>query len=339
MAIIDVPIGAIKQKRRRTEQVLGLPESGPSSRGSTYWRRLLACPREHFLGNVLGWAPLDRTDPLEYGLLWHVLMEQLYLDMRDVQHHRYAHAVGPDTRVFETLRPFFSERGWEEGAEKIGKMLDAYLSRWYRTDLSELAVEATEETFQITLEDGFGFEWSNRMDLRGIDHSQFQKCRRHWEHKTTWRMDSELILGFRMDLQITGQTFLMTREFGEAQDGLPYLGAIVNIIARPSSTSARSREPDTAREVIQSTPTDIAAWIESMRFHQRLLATYQKMDEYPRNYNSCVRRYGRCAFFNLCQARPQDTVGSLRDEDARIRAGEASHMPGYRYANEGDSDD
>lgn len=338
MALIHVPVGQVKQKRRRVEQVLGLPESGPSSRGSTYWRRFLSCPRHHFLANVLGWTPVDRTDPLEYGLLWHVLLEQLYRDVYAVQHHTYVQSVGPDTRVFETLRPFYGEEGWQEGAEKIGVMLDAYLTRWYRLDLNGLEVEAVEETLGVGLEQGIGFEWTNRMDLRGIDHSGYQRVRRHWEHKTSWRVDVEVILGFRMDLQVTGQTFLMNMAHGEAQDA-PYHGAIVNLVSRPGSTSARAKPPDTSREAIQPTPADIAAWIESMSFQRRLLATYEKMDQWPRNYNSCVFRYGRCPFFNLCQSRPQDTVASLRDEDARIRAGETEHVPGYRYANEGDMDE
>lgn len=339
MALIDVPVGAVKQKRRRVEQVLGLPESGPSSRGSTYWRRFLSCPRHHFLANILGWTTLDRTDPLEYGLLWHVLLEQLYRDVYAVQHHTYNYPVGPDTRVFHTLRPFYAEEGWTEGAEKIGVMLDTYLTRWYRLDVSEFEVEAVEETLGVGLEHGAGFEWTNRMDLRGIDHSGFGRVRRHVEHKTTWRLDTEVILGFRMDLQVTGQTFLMDMTYGAAADGIPYHGAIVNLTSRPSSVSAKSKPPDTSREAIHPTPADIAAWIESMRFHRRLLATYEKMDEWPRNYNSCVYRYGRCPFFNLCQSRPHDTVQSLREYDAQVRAGQVEHVPGYRYANEGDMDE
>jgi len=328
----------VKQKRRRVEQVLGLPESGPSSRGSTYWRRFLACSREHFLSNILGWTPVDRTDPLEYGLLWHVLLEQLYRDIYAVQHHTYNHPVGPDTRVYDTLKPFYAEEGWSEGAEKIGVMLDTYLTRWYRQDVSELEVEAVEETLGFGFERGLGFEWTNRMDLRGIDHSTTPAVRRHWEHKTTWRLDVEVILGFRMDLQITGQAFLMTEGFGNRSDR-PYLGAVVNLTSRPSSASTRARPPDTSREAIAPSPADFAAWIESMAFQARLIATYDKLDEWPRNYNSCVRRYGRCPFFNLCQSRPQDNVSSLRAEDALIRSGQIAHPPGYRYANEGDMDE
>jgi hypothetical protein len=338
VAIIDVSLGAVKQKRRRTEQVLGLPESGPSSRGSTYWRRFLSCPREHFLSNILNWTPVDRTDPLEYGLLWHVLMEQLYLDLRAVQHHTYAYDVGPDTRVFHTLKPFYAEPGWQEGAEKIGVMLDAYVTRWYRIDLNEFEVEGVEETYGFGLEEGLGFEWTNRLDLRGIDHSQHVPVRRHVEHKTSWRVDAEVMLGFQMDLQITGQAFLMEREWGH-DISRPYAGCHVNLISRPSSVSAKAKPPDAERLHVHPTPAAYQAWIESLAFYRRLAATYEQMSEYPRNPNSCIRRYGRCPFFNLCQSRPQDTVSSLREEDERIRAGEIAHPPGYRYANEGDQDE
>lgn len=339
MAMIDVPIGAITGKRRRVEQVLGLPESGPSSRGSTYWRRLLACPREHLLANELGWVPVDRTDPLEFGLLWHYLLERLYAGMRDVQKgvHRGA---APDTTLWDDLRPFSAEPGWEEGYEKISKMLDAYLTRWYNRDLNEFEVEGIEETLSIGLEDGLGFEWSNRLDLRGIDHSLGDRVRRHMEHKSTWRMDSEVIIGFTMDLQITGQVFLMTRAYGGPdQAESPYMGCVVNLTSRPAGKTAAAKPPELHRQLAQPSPSDLEAWVESMRFWQRWKATLDKIGDYPRNYGACIRRYGRCQFFNLCQSRSDDTVSSLRDLDERIRAGEASHPPGYRYATEGDTDE
>jgi hypothetical protein len=320
------------------EEVLGLPEGGPSSRGSTFWRRLLGCPREHFLSDVLAWTPVSRTDPLEYGLLWHYLLENLYLEMQRVQRGTYNRDKAPDAYVWDLLAPFGKEVGWEEGYEKITAMLDSYLARWYQRDLNELEIEGIEETLAVGLEDGLGFEWSNRMDLRVIDHSLGDKVRRHLEHKSTWRMDSEVIIGYGMDLQITGQTFLMTRAYGPDTE-VPYMGAVVNLTSRPSSTSARAKPPENMRQLVQPSPSDLEAWADAMRFWQRWKATLEKIDDYPRNYGSCVRRYGRCQFFNLCQSRSDDTVPSLRAEDRRIRAGEASHPPGYRYANENDSDE
>lgn len=338
MALIDIPIGQITSKRRRVEQVLGLPDSGPSSRGSTYWRRLLACPREHFLANVLGWVPVDRTDPLEFGLLWHILLERLYEDMRAVQRKTYTGDKAPDAAVWDVLRPFGNEIGWEDGYEKLSKMLDAYLVRWYEKDLNEFEIEGIEETLSVSLEDGLGFEWSNRLDLRGIDHSLGDRVRRHVEHKSTWRMDSEVMIGFTMDLQIIGQVFLMGRAYGNDEEA-PYLGCFVNLVSRPAGTSSRARPPELGRQLAQPGPAELEAWVESMRFWQRWKATLDKIGDYPRNYGACVRRYGRCQFFNLCQFRPDDSVGSLRDLNDRIQAGEASHPPGYRNAVEGDTDE
>lgn len=338
MPIIDIPITRLASKRRTAEAVLGKPESGPSTRGSTYWRRLLACPREHFLGNVLGWTALNRTDPLEFGLLWHYILEELYAGMAQVQKGVIL-PESPESAAWRVLKPFDGEPGYEEGYPKLSNMLDNYLSRWYQTDLQNWEIQSIEETLAVSLEEGLGFEWSNRLDLVVVDHSLGDRVLRHVEHKTTYRMDGEVIIGYGMDLQIIGQTFLCARKYEKSQE--PYLGAVVNLISRPylnSSGEARS-SADQHRMLVQPSPSDIEAWEQSMRFWQRWKATLEQIDTYPRNLNACVRRYGRCTFFNLCQSRPDDSVSSLRDLDERIRAGEASHPPGYRAAGGNDDEE
>ncbi len=147
MTIIHVPLEQVQGKRRRAEEVLGLPESGPSARGSTYWRRLLGCPREHFLANVLGWVPVDRTDPLEFGLIWHWALEELYRGLAEAQKGESLGAESPEVRAWRKVKPFDGEPGYEEGWVKLSNMLDSYLARWYALDSQQWEIEAIEERY------------------------------------------------------------------------------------------------------------------------------------------------------------------------------------------------
>jgi hypothetical protein len=334
---VYLPIAPPPKKLKRMEEIVGIPDSGPSSRGSTYWRRVLSCPREHFLANVLGWTEEHRTEALEVGLAWHYVLENLYRDIQKLQRGQHL-PESPEKRAFELLRPFVEELTWSEVSPKLTEMLEVYLQRWYQRDLKTFEVLEVEATYQIPLDDGLGFEWSNRLDVVGIDHFSGTPVLRNKEHKSTYRVSEETMSGFQMDQQVLGQAFLMSYYADHPAAISPaYEGVEVNMVERPYSVSARSKAPVVERFIVHPTDAAYAAWMESMKFFQRLLVTYEVMDQYPRNYAQCTRKYGKCPFFGLCQSRPQDSVQSLRELDQAAREGSAALPPGIRRATYNDS--
>lgn len=71
---------------------------GPSSRGSTYWRRELQCAREGLLANELSWVPSQLSEALDMGLLWHLALERFYKARMKAQQDmlsRIQMALGP----------------------------------------------------------------------------------------------------------------------------------------------------------------------------------------------------------------------------------------------------
>jgi len=317
-------------ERRAPEEVLGLEWSSPSARGSTYWRRVQQCAREHMLANEVRLAPKRRSDPLDVGLVWHYALEAYY---RGIQLHQQGQSldVAPDVAAFKVLQPFAGEPGWGKFHDQLSKMLDSYLDTYHGKDRWEIL--AVEETLEIGIDVGYGFEYSSRFDLWVVDHSLRQRATRHVEHKSASSLDGNTISGYLLDQQILGQIWLAEKCLDhEAYADAPYLGAYVNITTKPRAESGKTSIPQHVRIPVSPSEQQLLEWENAMRYWyaQREFAGQHGN---PPNYGLCVRRYGRCAFFNLCQARP------ALDGLVELRATKADLPEGYRWGNRWDDEE
>lgn len=308
---------------RSPEQVLGLADSGASRRGSTYWRRVMACPREHYLASELGWARERRSKALDFGLLWHYCLENYYRTIQQGQEGKVT-ADEPTTAAFRVLENFASEPGWTEGYETISRMLKSYFEEYDRLDPQRWEIVDIECTLEVPLEVGFGFEYTSRLDLDVIDHGHNDRVLRHIEHKSASALDTNTISGYTQDLQTIGQVWLHDKCVDK--DAYPvYLGGIVNV-------TTKAKEPKNARLPVQPSEGQLESWERSMRFWYRFRDTLPSVD-YPQNYGACVRRYGRCDFFDLCGSTPDISPNDLFQITKKAKAGEGTLLPGYRFAN------
>lgn len=323
MAIIETAVGNVQVARVPPEQVLGLPESGASSRGSTFWRRVLTCPREHFLANKLKWAPKQRSKPLDFGLVWHHLLETYYgAIQRQQQKTAAASEEDPTTQAFRELEKFSNADGWDEGYETMTRMLTSYFELYDKDDRNKWEIVGIENLLEVGLDAGTGFEYSSRLDLTIVDHSYNDRVLRHVEHKSASTLDANTVSGYTQDLQVLGQVWLQTT-VPSALD-LPYLGAVVNISTK-AKTTKHGRFP------AQPSEAQLEAWAASMQFWQRY-AWMLESQNFPQNTAHCVRKYGRCSYFDLCQSQPSAGPEQLVQITKKHLAGEGPLAPGFKVA-------
>lgn len=329
MPVIDVPVNELLldgSRRRRAEEVLGYPESGPSARGSTYWRRVLSCSREHLLANELGWTHERRPDALDFGLVWHFVLEALYRGLQARQHNQ-PHAEAPDVEAFRVIECYAKESGWETGYATISRMLNAYCERWWTRDQNEWQILDVECEVGVSLADGFGFAYTSRLDLAIIDHqTRRTPLGRLVEHKSSIDLRPDILTGYTQDLQVLGQVWLGERCIDWAHYGVPFMGSIVNI-------TSKEKVPGNERMLVHPRREHMAAFEESMRYWETHRAAHDVAGAYPRNYANCTRKFGRCAFFDFCASQPDVTAAAARAHHARVRAGEAEMPSSLRAAS------
>lgn len=307
-------------ERRSVGEVLGIP-SGPSRRGSTYWSRLLRCPREFYLASKLHWGSTRSTDALDGGLIWHHMLEIFYrdrlawqekcrqesggkIDRRDP--HYLAGNPNAGRRLFEALAPFAGEGGYEELYGLLERMADVYLHRWF--DMWEiLAVEHTVEQQLAGTPNTPPFEFSTRLDAVVLDWSGAEPCLRIIEHKSTYRMDGDVLEGYQQDFQVLGQVWLVERGV-DLRRYPPFLGTIVNVVSR-------TKNPSAERILVQPWASSLASWERSLRYQVSLMPQHEAAG-WPKNYSSCVRRFGKCEFFELCRSFPDLEPDALAARDA-----------------------
>ena len=314
MAVVSIGPTDEELNRRPPDEVLGI-QSGPSRRGSTYWNRLLHCPFEHYLGNVLGLHSRWPNDPLDTGIIWHYALEGYYrhvmgwqdkcraqagatLDPRDPHFLRGADRDA-QASAFTNVKPVSTESGYERIWVKIERMLDTYFTRW-QSDLWEIVdVETTLETA------AHGFDYSSKLDLFIIDRQGAEPFLRVVETKSTFRLDSFVMDGYTLDLQTLGQVYVvwMTIDFAAYP---AFMGSYISI------TSKHEKVPLTERVPFNPTPDALDVFTRSMKELNRLPVLYDEM-KYPKNFAQCTRRYGRCEFFNICRNQPGWTAERLSD--------------------------
>lgn len=298
------------------EDVLPGKNGGASPRGSTYWGRVQSCPREHLLGNLMRWEPVPRAHALDFGLLWHHLLESYYttlqLNQRGVQT-----PFTPDRVAFSALQPFRDPPGWGEIYEKTSVMLDGYLTRWRNADQyleilgveTQLGVDPQGNFFQLD-----GFPQTSRLDGVVKDWSGQAPVGRHLEHKSAWRMETNLLVGYSQDDQVLGQCYLGHQLIDWRKYGVYYAGALVNI-------TTKTKDPSNERVPVNPSYEQLHEFVRSKRYWHRYAQMLERGDEpeeeqFPKNFTKCVRRYGRCGYFDYCRNHPTDTLVQIRKRDA-----------------------
>jgi hypothetical protein len=290
--------------RRRLATVLDIQDTGASPFGSTYYKRLLACPREFALYSVVGFTPEVIGDALSTGWLYHHCLEKYY---KAIQAHQRACNAKHDSTdylwggtkqgmadAYEALVPFEGEAGYEEVVADVRRMLDQYFEVYFERD--KWRILAVEETISYQGE----FDYSTRLDVLIEDLERGGM----WivEHKISKMITAELLDNYQLDLQILGQVWLV-KKCVDLRRYPQFKGVIINI-------ATKHKLPQLVRVPVSPSDQHLKAFYDSQRQWSALRGIMAKMG-WPRSLGHCAgyaRGYSRCTYFDLCHGQPQTTV-------------------------------
>jgi len=293
------PTTLIKGKvRSDIYDVLGTANSGASRRGSTFWKSVTSCPREHALTYIVGLQPVYPGDPLVLGLAWHHVLDVYYRGMQ-------AGAVNPAEAAFDVIDKLEDSADFRDMGHKLRAMLTTYLDTYERSD--KWRVIAVEETLEYV----GAFEYSARLDLiiEDLVHGGLWAV----EHKSANAVSSGLLDNYQLDLQILGQVWLL-EHCVDLSKYPPFRGVRINIVTTGAVV------PKCARTEVLPSVEHLAAFERSVLGLNRLRGALEKL-AWPQYLGHCAgyaRGYGRCQYFDLCHDYPDRVVADWQDPATEV---------------------
>ena len=329
MAQIAFTIGLTRSEKKQEERrsvfdVLKLPDSGASPRGSTFYKSMLDCPREHGLMYQIGLSPKQKAEALTVGWLFHHGLELYYKHIFDFQkeyrkgyqynspgylkENDYFWAAEPDAAIvaWNAILPISEEPGYADTWKTVSHLLDRYFDRYMKTDRWHIV--AIEETLEFWGAHLGLFDYTTRLDLLIHD----MKDDRLWnvEHKSAKMITAELIDYYDLDLQIVGQVWTLQKTV-DLTKYPRYGGTRVNIVTK-------HKETQFVRHDVLPSPMHVESFERVMLDQVKLRPIYQKMG-WPKSLGHCsgyARGYSKCQFYELCREHPLETVNSLATWDS-----------------------
>lgn len=302
--------------RRPIHEVVGLHDQGPSARGSTYYKSLLDCPREHGLLYQVGLNRTQKSDALNTGWLFHHALETYY---KVIYEHQQAlirnargavryddiffHGAESDAAraAWNAIKPVSAEPGFEDIWSETSNVVDHYFDRYAGVDRWEIL--AVEETLEYWGSCRKAFDFTTRLDMVIKDHADH----RMWvvEHKTTKYLSKDLIDFYDLDLQICGQMWTLQKTVDLSK--YPKLGGVrINI-------GTKHKESQFVRHEVLPSPAHLAAFEDAMMRWVRTRA-FQQKEGWPKALGHCsgyARGYAQCQFYELCRGFPSAKVSDI----------------------------
>lgn len=290
------PASVPETPRRAWEDVLGLPASSGSPTGSTFWKRMRRCPREHALYTVAKLRRTTRSEPLTVGALWHLGLETYY------KARMQGCAIGEaEAQAMRGLAQLEAEPGYEETFPEVVRLLQAYFES-YRHEDAGWRVVAVEETLQYVSPE---LRYSVRLDLLvEIDGGLWIV-----EHKTARAITADLLTGYQLDMQILGQVWCFQNCVDTAAYP-PLRGVVVNI-------ESKHKMPRFERVQVCPSRDHLEAFETSMRQWTQLEHVFASM-QWPRALGNCTggaRYFSTCDYFDVCHGQPRAGVEQLAVEE------------------------
>lgn len=292
------------QRTRSVYDILGVPNTGASPTGSTFYKTLFTCPREFALKYIVGFSPVKVNDALSIGWLFHYLLETYY---RQVMLYQKICTAGPTSEEFlfgghkaamlqtyKAFAPLADADGYKEIYDTAHRLITGYFERYDRLD--RWRIIAVEET--IIYQAGFGY--SARLDLIVEDYDLGGMF--IVEHKSTKMISADLLDSYQLDLQILGQKWLM-QKCVDLKSLPPFKGVMINI-------GTKHKTPQYIRHNVDPSRLHLDAFVRSIRSWRQLKDVYAKLD-WPQALGHCsgyARGYSKCQFYEICHGHPELSV-------------------------------
>lgn len=297
---------AQRNARRSVDELLG--GDGPSPRGSSYYRSVMICPREHALRYEYGVESEGSSDALATGSVFHKGMEVYYRTIMAHQqaidaaggprddHYYFGAQMDAQKAAWTAIGVIANEPGYEEVYATASRLMEAYFERYWNMD--RWRVVAVEETLRVT--DG-GFDYSARLDLL------VEWNGRLWivEHKTAKSVSVDSLDHYDMDIQTLGQQWLLERCVDLSQFE-PLAGILVNI-------TTKHKTPQFFRKEVCPSNAHLGMFEEAVGGLITLRAGMKRLN-WPRFLGHCsgiARGYSKCQYFDPCRNWPSWTAQQI----------------------------
>lgn len=317
--------------RRGPAHVLGLggaPTGSSSAVGSTFWKRVMRCPFEHAMHELVQLRSKWDDEALTVGFLAHHAREHYYeahkaaqvglsvaerqtellwRGQEDAERASWAAIEAVRTEPGYTNAPLGSKfpSTWNQLESVWASFLDSYrrAERWL--------VVATEETVRFT-DPRTRLDYSARLDSLVVDYDRGGLYL--GEFKTARAVTRDLVEGYQLDLQILGQVWLMRRCVDiEALGHGPLKGVIIDIITKQKTPRVERVVVYPSEQHLKAFELAMEDWVLALDFHASR--------NYPRAFGKCIgpdRGYRRCAYFDLCHLHPLRTITEWQAEVAQL---------------------
>src|SRR6185437_404933 len=291
-----------------------------------------ACMRYYLLRHVYGWTAEGVAVPLVFGSSWHAAQDVIWSNHTKL----YGEAPVRNAVIEEAYAAFLKE--WTEGGllhpdNMSPDDIDTYGARTPQIAL-EMAygyIEARENLFTdppfelMAVEEPFiipldpddttlwyvgrldkKFRWKGK--VRGLETKTTSLYRINGGFSADW-IDS-----WSMDDQTDGYNFRLYTEYGKESGGVIIDGALVHKKVHDAfKLIPLEKQPNQLDAWLYDTRT----WIDNIEANKAVLEERSKLDTpylaaFPRNRRSCVGKFGKCQFFDLCRAHANPA--KIRDE-------------------------
>jgi len=276
----------VESEREDITKILPETGQGASPQGSSYYKMLLACPREWALSYIVKLQPEMTSEALTYGLIWHLMLERYYNNLCNGSDA----AIEAAYNVIDILQ---NADGYAEMIKTLEVMWSRYLDEYMEDELGWQILN-TEETLAY---EGT-FTYTARLDLLTIAENKF------WivEHKTSRMLNAALMDSYQLDMQILGQVWLLRNCVDLSQ--YPQFGGVkINITTKQARPQFARFEVYPSERHLILFERNLLAWTQLLNYY----ADYG----YPQALGHCsgyARGYGRCQFYEICHGQPNVTV-------------------------------
>lgn len=331
--------------RRGPATVLGFqgsPTGSASAVGSTYWKRLMRCPHEHAMHELVQLRSKYDDEALTVGYLFHHALENYYATHKRVQDEialargkllpdgtpdlygprltddeLWAGQQEAEATAWASIDSVRAEPGYDvrqAGSsipstwQQLESCVAAYFDRYRRNE--RFRIVATEETLRWTDPDNTAIDYSARLDML-VENYDLGGLR-IVEHKSARSITVDLCEGYQLDLQILGQAWLL-RRCVDLSRLPPFRGVTVNI-------TTKQKVPRFERVEVLPSEQHMLAFELNMQKWDRMRAVAAELD-YPQAFGKCIgpdRGYRRCSYFDLCHMDPLRTISQWQADDVPL---------------------
>lgn len=263
----------------------GLRPQRPEVIDSSMLKDYVDCPSMFYLRHVLGLrrklVDPQRQSPLDWGTVWHRVMEAWYTTF-DPAAALAALEPWPPTIMAET-----DSQGRSQ--QRMAKIFFDYIEKFGDADQRDFDILRTEQFFDV-LDPNSDLRWCGRID--GIWRRKRNGRLNLIDHKTTGKMGSYYFEQFEHSFQIPGYAWAGSQLITE-----PLEDVMINCLY----TLKGSHE--FFRRTIRFTPARIAEWRANVlmwleELNRMLDEHLHEPELWRKNWNECTR-YGLCSFADV----------------------------------------